>query len=183
MAPAAHVRRYPGVNCRVVDEPNMLVGHAFISYVREDSHRVDQLQQTLEAAGVRVWRDTADLWPGEDWRAKIRRAITSNAFVFIACFSNVSVSRNRSYQNEELTLAIEQLRQRRPDDPWLIPVRFDACDIPDRDIGPAALSPRFSMPTCSVITPTKARPGLLKLYCGFSEVLLAMLSPRLPKSK
>jgi len=27
------------------------------------------------------------------------------------------------------------LRLRRPDDPWLIPVRFDECEIPDRDIG------------------------------------------------
>lgn len=43
-----------------------LAGHAFILYVREDSHDVDSLQRTLEAAGVRVWRDTADLWPGED---------------------------------------------------------------------------------------------------------------------
>jgi hypothetical protein len=38
-------------------------------------------------------------------------------------------------QNEELILAIEQLRQRPPEEPWLIPVRFDACQIPDRDIG------------------------------------------------
>ena len=64
-----------------------VAGHAFISYVREDSPRVDRLQRALEAAGVRVWRDTADLWPGEDWRAKIRQAIVDGALVFIACFS------------------------------------------------------------------------------------------------
>jgi len=75
------------------------------------------------------------LWPGEDWRTKIRSAITDNALVFIACFSHACLARGRSYQNEELTLAIEQLRLRRPDDPWLIPVRFDECNIPDRDIG------------------------------------------------
>jgi transcriptional regulator with XRE-family HTH domain len=112
-----------------------LAGHAFISYAREDAHRVDQLQRALEAAGITVWRDTADLWPGEDWRANIRRAITDDALVFIACFSRTSLGRIKSYQNEELILAIEQLRQRRPEDPWLIPVRFDECDIPDRDIG------------------------------------------------
>jgi hypothetical protein len=54
-------------------------GHVFISHVREDSRSVDRLQAMLEAAGVRVWRDTADLWPGEDWRAKIRHAITGDA--------------------------------------------------------------------------------------------------------
>ena len=110
-------------------------GHAFISYVREDSHRVDELQQMLEAAGVPVWRDTADIWPGDDWRVRIRQAITDNALVFIACFSRASAARQRSYQNEELILAIEQLRLRLPDNPWLIPVRFDECLIPDFDIG------------------------------------------------
>jgi hypothetical protein len=110
-------------------------GQAFISYVREDSGRVDELQQALEAAGIPVWRDTADLWPGEDWRAKIRQAIADNALVFIACFSRASLDRRSSYQNEELLLAIDQLRRRQPDDPWLIPVRLDACEIPDLDIG------------------------------------------------
>ncbi len=110
-------------------------GHAFISYVRENSDQVDNLQRTLEAAGISVWRDTADLWPGEDWRMKIRRAITDNTLVFLACFSSQSLARKKTYQNEELLLAIEQLRLRRPDDPWLIPVRFDDCDIPDLEIG------------------------------------------------
>jgi hypothetical protein len=110
-------------------------GHAFISYVREDSGEVDELQRMLEAAGVPVWRDTGSLWPGEDWRAKIRGAITRDALVFIACFSSHSAARETSYQNEELLLAIDQLRQRRPDDPWLIPVRFDDCDVPDLDLG------------------------------------------------
>jgi hypothetical protein len=114
-----------------VQEP---YGHAFISYVREDSGRVDELQRTLEAAGVPVWRDTADLWPGQDWREMIRRAITDNALVFIACFSKQSVARKKSYQNEEFVLAVDQLRQRQPDTPWLIPVRFDDCEVPDRDL-------------------------------------------------
>lgn len=112
-----------------------LSGHAFISYVREDARNVDKLQQTLEAAGISVWRDTADLWPGEDWRVKIRRAITEDALVFIACFSSRSVVREKSYQNEELLLAIDQLRLRRPQNPWLIPVRFDDCEVPDLDLG------------------------------------------------
>jgi hypothetical protein len=118
-----------------VGRHNKIAGHVFISYVREDSHNVDQLQRTLQAAGVPVWRDIADLLPGEDWRVKVRRAITDNALVFIACFSQRSLARGRSYQNEELVLAIEQLRLRPPDVPWLIPVRFDECEIPAWDVG------------------------------------------------
>jgi hypothetical protein len=110
-------------------------GHAFVSYVREDAGEVDMLERALIAAGVPVWRDTANLWPGEDWRAKVRDAITHDALVFIACFSSRSAARQKSYQREELWLAIEQLRLRRPDDPWLIPVRFDDCDVLDLELG------------------------------------------------
>jgi hypothetical protein len=116
-------------------EADVPVGHVFVSYVREDARYADLLQRVLESAGVRVWRDTADLWPGEDWRAKIRHEITSNALVFVACFSRQSLAREVSYQNEELALAIDQMRLRRPDQPWLIPVRFDDCDIPELSVG------------------------------------------------
>lgn len=110
-------------------------GHAFISYVREDSDEVDALQSMLEAAGVPVWRDTSDLWPGEDWRARIRAAINGDALVFIACFSARSAARRKSYQYEELLLAIDQLRLRPADVPWLIPVRFDDCHVPGLELG------------------------------------------------
>jgi hypothetical protein len=109
--------------------------HAFISYVREDKAAVDRIQRLLEAVAINVWRDTNDLWPGEDWRIKIRQAIQNDSLVFIACFSDRSVNREKSYQNEELRLAVEQLRLRRPDQPWLIPVRLSDCSLPLFDLG------------------------------------------------
>lgn len=116
-------------------ESSTVPGHAFLSYVREDAGHVDRLQREFEAAGITVWRDTADLWPGQDWEARIRHAITGSALVFVACFSQRSVSRPRTYQSQELTLAVEQLRLRGHDQDWLIPVRFDECEIPRHDIG------------------------------------------------
>jgi|HubBroStandDraft_1064217.scaffolds.fasta_scaffold03203_8 hypothetical protein len=110
-------------------------GHAFISYIHEDAARADELQEMLLHAGVPVWRDTVDLMPGEDWRMVIRQAISEESLVFLACFSRAGVSREKTYQNEELVLAVEQLRLRKPGDPWLIPVRFDDCQIPDFDLG------------------------------------------------
>lgn len=112
-----------------------LTGHAFISYVHEDSAHADRLQRLLEDAGIPVWRDTVRLWPGQDWRAQIRSAITRDALAFLACFSRASVTRAQSYQNEELNEAIGSLRLRSFDTTWLIPVRFDDCQIPDPDIG------------------------------------------------
>jgi hypothetical protein len=112
-----------------------LTGHAFISYVREDSAHVDRMQELLERAGIPVWRDVAHLWPGQDWRAQIRTAITRDALVFLACFSRASARRAQSYQNEELNEAIGQVRRRPHEVTWLIPVRFDDCQLPGMDIG------------------------------------------------
>jgi hypothetical protein len=110
-------------------------GHVFISYVREDADKVTRLEHLLRDAGIEVWRDTTALWPGMDWRSEIRRAITDDALVFLACISDTSVNRVKSGQNEELVLAVEELRKRRPDQPWLIPVLFDKVDVPDLDVG------------------------------------------------
>ena len=109
--------------------------HAFISYVREDRAQVDRLQGLLESAGIKVWRDTENLWPGQDWKLEIRRAIMHESLAFIACFSENTERRETSYQNEELTLAVEQMRLRRPERPWLLPIRFDDCRLPEFDLG------------------------------------------------
>jgi hypothetical protein len=118
-----------------VDGREPVTGHAFISYAREDSGQVDRLERALREAGIPVWRDTSDLWPGEDWRAKIRAAITDGALAFIACFSSRSTGRAKGYQYEELALAVEEARLRPPGAVWLIPVRFDDCLVPDVYIG------------------------------------------------
>jgi hypothetical protein len=110
-------------------------GHVFLSYHREDTAAANELQRLLEEAGIAVWRDTSSLWPGEDWRLAIRRAITEDALVFLACFSHSTSGRQSSYQYEELVLAIDQSRRQRPDLPWLIPVRFDDSPLPDFDLG------------------------------------------------
>lgn len=42
-----------------------------------------------------MWRDTRDLWPGQDWQLMIHRAISDDALVFIACFSRASTNREK----------------------------------------------------------------------------------------
>ena len=84
--------------------------HAFISYVKEDSERVDGLCKVLDAANIPYWRDRKDLAPGANWKATIREAIRSAALVYIACFSENSLTRHKSVMNEELTLAVEEFR-------------------------------------------------------------------------
>ena len=107
---------------------------AFISYVRENIEMVDRLCQELKSHGIEVWLDRNDIDPGSRWEQAIRKAIHQGTF-FIACFSEEYNNRDKTYMNEELTLAIEELRQRPTDRIWFIPVKLNDCEIPNRDIG------------------------------------------------
>ena len=108
--------------------------HVFISYVRENKVEVDRIHQELESRGIKIWRDLQDINPGERWKRQIRKAIREGAF-FIACFSKEYHERNESYMNEELTIAIERLRQLHIDRVWFIPIKLNDCRLPDIDIG------------------------------------------------
>lgn len=110
------------------------MSHVFVSYVRNNKRGVQRLRDDLAENGVRVWLDREDIAPGSDWRQAIRRAIQKGAF-FIACFSKQCNEREKSYMNEELALAIDELRQRPTDKIWFIPVKLNRCEIPDWDIG------------------------------------------------
>ena len=95
----------------------------------------DELSQALAEAGIQAWHHSTKIWPGQDWRAEIRRAIADGAMVFLALFSRAGLDQEQSRHHEELLLAISELRRRRPLVPWLIPVRLDDCEIPDLEIG------------------------------------------------
>lgn len=106
----------------------------FISYVRENSEDVQRLARELRAYGIKVWLDKNDIKPGFRWKDAIREAISQGDF-FIACFSVEYSERSKTYMHEELTLAVEELRQRPTDRAWFIPVLLSDTDIPNRSIG------------------------------------------------
>jgi hypothetical protein len=108
--------------------------HVFVSYVRENQPLVDRLCAELSSHGINVWRDRDALRPGQRWQWAIREAIREGIY-FIACFSNEYSGRSRTYMNEELTVAVEELRTRHVNTDWFIPVRLDECAVPRRSIG------------------------------------------------
>jgi HEAT repeat protein len=108
--------------------------HVFISYVRENKDQVDRLCQDLERHGVKVWLDRNSIKPGARWKDAIREAIRSGDY-FIGCFSDAYTAKAKTYMNEELTLAIEELRQYGSDREWFIPVLLSECEVPVRSIG------------------------------------------------
>ncbi len=111
------------------------MSRVFISYVRENSNEVRRLVQALETRGVDVWFDQTHLLPGDRWAEVIQREIAQGDF-FLACFSTEYTSRTQGFVFEELTQAVEHMRQRPPDQRWFIPVLLSACEVPNHSIGP-----------------------------------------------
>jgi hypothetical protein len=108
--------------------------HVFISYVRDDKPIVDRLCEELGSRGIDYWRDEKDIPIGSRWKHGIARAIQSGSF-FLACFSEKYHGRDKTYMNEELILAVEELRKRPTDRAWFLPVLLSNCEIPERSIG------------------------------------------------
>jgi HEAT repeat protein len=108
--------------------------NVFISYVRENSSQVDQLASILKIYDIKVWLDKESIQPGSRWKESIKKAINEGLY-FLPCFSTEYFNKSRSYMNEELILAIEELRVRPHEIAWFIPLKLNDCEIPDRPIG------------------------------------------------
>jgi len=106
----------------------------FISYVREHNREVAKIAKILEKFNIEVWLDINKIKPGSRWQDSIRKGISEGDF-FLACFSPEYNNRSKTYMNEELLLAIDELRQMPDERTWFIPVKLAPCEIPDRNIG------------------------------------------------
>jgi ubiquitin-protein ligase len=101
----------------------------FLSYAREDVGLVSSVIASLEKKGHSVWVDNKDLFPGQNWKYEINKAIKKCDF-FIACLSNKSISK-RGFVQTELKTALEIYQQIPEGSIYLIPIRLNNCPIPD----------------------------------------------------
>lgn len=112
------------------------MSHVFISYVHENENQVRKLCDSLKNQNINVWLDRENILPGMRWKDAIRQAVKDGAF-FIACFSVEYEKRNenKTFMNEELLLAVDELRQYSVNRTWFIPVLFSECNVPALSIG------------------------------------------------
>lgn len=106
-----------------------MTDRVFLSYLREDADRVDQLARVLKSGGLPLWIDRFEIRAGEDWRISTRQAVAAAPF-FVACLSARMQARERSIMWEELRAGVEEARTRPADRQWLIPVKLEPCDVP-----------------------------------------------------
>lgn len=137
--PEVHKRRREAFKARLINHVNMEIKHAremrqvFISYCHENKDVVNKLCDALSSKGVSVWVDWDNLVPGTSWKQAIQQAIHHGDF-FIACFSKEYSARDKAFMEEELAIAIENLREKSIDRTWFIPVKLNECEIPDINI-------------------------------------------------
>src|SRR6516164_4054070 len=78
--------------------------HIFISYARRDGQDASaRLAHNLEHAGFRVWRDTRDIDPAQDFTAQIERGIASARCV-VACITDDTL-KGDSFVRREISYA------------------------------------------------------------------------------
>jgi hypothetical protein len=101
----------------------------FLSYLRVNVVRVLNLYDRLLGAGFKPWMDVKDLQPGEDWKVATEKAIRNSDF-FLACLTKSSFE-SEGFFKQEVEWARDNLKKRHKNDIYLIPVKLEACEVPD----------------------------------------------------
>jgi TIR domain len=103
---------------------------AFLCHASGDKPRVRNLYSKLAASGVDAWLDEKNLLPGQDWSSVITRTVRESDVV-IVCFSRASVTK-AGYVQKEMRLALDVADEQPEGAMFLIPVRLEECDVPER---------------------------------------------------
>ena len=101
----------------------------FLAHASEDKKEVRKLYELLLQRGYHPWLDEKDLMPGQNWRTEIPKAIKNSDFV-ILCLSNTSVQK-QGYLQREFRLALDKYAEKTPGTIFLIPLKFNDCQVPD----------------------------------------------------
>ena len=101
----------------------------FIAHASEDKPLVRELYTKLVEAGYKPWLDEEELLPEQNWRDEIPKAL-KNSDLFLACLSSTSISK-RGYIQREFKMAMEMLAELPEGTIYIIPLKFDDCEIPE----------------------------------------------------
>ncbi|SHN66296.1 SIR2-like domain-containing protein [Geodermatophilus obscurus] len=107
-------------------------GHhrVFLCHSSGDKEQVRDLYHRLTQDGVPCWFDEEDLLPGQDWEREITKALADCRYV-LACLSNASLTK-AGYVQKELKRALDLADEQPEGSIFLIPVRLETCEVPDR---------------------------------------------------
>jgi Flp pilus assembly protein TadD len=102
----------------------------FLCHSSGDKQAVRALYQRLRANGFDPWIDEENLLPGQDWEKEITRAVRTCDIVLV-CLSRGAVNK-RGFVQKEIKYALDVAEEQPEDTIFLIPLKLEECDIPER---------------------------------------------------
>lgn len=102
----------------------------FLCHSSSDKPNVRELYQELRADGIDPWLDEEKLLPGQNWQLEVRKAVRSSDIV-IVCLSRTAINK-AGYIHKEIKYALDIADQQPEDTIFIIPVRFEECEVPER---------------------------------------------------
>lgn len=105
-------------------EQSHSTGAVFISYGSQDAEAAGRICAALQATGIEVWFDQAELRGGDSWDSKIKKQIQDCA-LFLPVISAHTNARIEGYFRREWNLATRRLLDMAHDAAFLVPVVID----------------------------------------------------------
>lgn len=103
----------------------------FLCYAKENSTGVREFRERLKAeAWIDPWFDEEDILPGQKWEGSVAEAV-HNSHAVIIFLSSIAV-RTEGFFHVELKLALDAAAEKPDGTIFIIPIRLDACDVPER---------------------------------------------------
>jgi hypothetical protein len=102
----------------------------FLCHASEDKPTVRELYEKLQRDGFDPWLDEENLFPGQDWKHEISKAVRDSDVVLV-CLSENSVSKT-GYVQKEIKVALDVVDEQLEGAIFIIPVKLEECDVPDR---------------------------------------------------
>lgn len=78
--------------------------------MRTDFSKIDKLADELKKKGIEIWLDRDEIDPATNWEDAIRNAIKDGSY-FIACFSESYMNTRKSGMNQEIDIALEEMKK------------------------------------------------------------------------
>jgi hypothetical protein len=103
----------------------------FLCYAKENSTPVREFRQRMKAeAWIDPWFDEEDILPGQMWEGHVTEAV-HNSHAVIVFLSSIAI-RTEGFFHKELRLALDAAAEKPDGTIFIIPIRLDDCDVPDR---------------------------------------------------
>ncbi|MCF8243024.1 MAG: TIR domain-containing protein [Melioribacteraceae bacterium] len=102
----------------------------FLSYANEDYSLVEPYYNKLKNLGYKPWMDKKDIIPGMKWANFIWSAIKQSDVIIV--FLSTNSSRKRGFVQREIREALRIWEEKLEDDIFLIPVRINECEVPEK---------------------------------------------------